>query len=112
VYENLFFTITDPSDIWADTIVSGDTGSNSIDFHQSNGSLWFVGIDGEGDMLSTVTWKTNKFYNDTAYTNDGYGLDSFGTVNQVPEPATALLLGAGLLPLMGFLRRKKEEDEV
>ncbi|MCI5163503.1 MAG: PEP-CTERM sorting domain-containing protein [Candidatus Electrothrix sp. AX5] len=110
--DNLFFTVTDASDIRAVTTTNVGGVSGDINFRQRNGSLWFVGIDGEGEDLTTITWATNHVLTGNPYSNDGFGLDSFGTVNSVPEPATALLLGAGLLPLMGFLRRKKEEDEV
>ncbi|MCI5164300.1 MAG: PEP-CTERM sorting domain-containing protein [Candidatus Electrothrix sp. AX5] len=67
----------------------------------------------DDNELTGITWAVNNRYApDSPYSNDGFGLDSFGTVSghSVPEPATALLLGAGLLPLMGFLRRKKEEE--
>ncbi|MCI5166474.1 MAG: PEP-CTERM sorting domain-containing protein [Candidatus Electrothrix sp. GM3_4] len=112
---NLFFTMTDPGDVRGITTINGQTieGTQNLDDilnSQHNGSLFFVGIDGQGEDLTNVTWAVNRSNGDV-HTNDGFGVDSIGTVN-VPEPATALLLGAGLLPLMGFLRRKKEEDEV
>ncbi|CAK8721309.1 hypothetical protein GMJAKD_10510 [Candidatus Electrothrix aarhusensis] len=110
--DNLFFTVTDASDIRAVTTTNVGGVSGDINFRQRNGSLWFVGIDGEGEDLTTITWATNHVLTGNPYSNDGFGLDSFGTVSghSVPEPATALLLGAGLLPLMGFLRRKKEDE--
>jgi hypothetical protein len=116
-FNNIFFTISDPGDVGAITTSTGTTtlgieGAGSITSGNQNGSLWFVGIAVDEEVegyLSRVTWDVTN--NDgTVHTNDGYGLDSIGTVNSVPEPATALLLGAGLLPLMGFLRRKKEDE--
>jgi len=113
-FENIFFTVSDPGDVGAITTTTGMTtfgnsGVGDILSGNTNGSLWFVGVavEEEGEYLSRITWDVTK--NGTGYTNDGYGLDSIGTVNRVPEPATALLLGAGLIPLMGFLRRRKEE---
>ncbi|CAK8721304.1 hypothetical protein GMJAKD_10505 [Candidatus Electrothrix aarhusensis] len=117
-YKNIFFTVTDPGDVAGMTtsrgVVKVDGAPNEVGFDaigsgNANGSLWFVGIDGEGEDLTKITWSVKR--DGDKYTNDGFGLDSFGTVsNSVPEPATALLLGAGLLPLMGFLRRKKEDE--
>lgn len=110
-YTNLFFYMSDPSDVRAMTTTSTVTtvgpGAGNINYKQSNGSLWFVGINTEVDdeYISTITW--NASVNGQAFTDDGFGLDDFGTV---PEPSTALLLGAGLLPLVGFLRRKKKEQ--
>jgi len=115
-YGNLFFTLTDPSDVGALTTVGtsfeffGGSAAGSIE-DQLNGSLWFVGVDGQGEILEKITLATTYAASGNAHTNDGFGIDSIGTVRQsVPEPATALLLGAGLLPLMGFLRRKKEDE--
>ncbi|MCI5210761.1 MAG: PEP-CTERM sorting domain-containing protein [Candidatus Electrothrix sp. ATG2] len=107
--DNLFFTVTDPSDVRAITTTNTDGVSGDIDYRQRDGSLWFVGIDGEGEDLTTVSWVTNHVLTGDPYSNDGFGLDSFGTVSghQVPEPVTTLLFGAGLIPLVGSLRRKK-----
>lgn len=113
-YENIFFTLMDPSDVGARSVAGtnvGGSGATGYIDNQLNGSLWFVGVDGEGVDLSTITLATIYAASGNAHTGDGFGLDSIGTVRQsVPEPATALLLGAGLLPLMGFLRRKKEDE--
>jgi len=115
--KNLFFTVTDPGDIGAITTTTGIALTSEIDSRElgtidsgsSDGSLWFVGVavDEDEGYLAQIIWDVKK-NNGTGFTDDGFGLDSLGTVN-VPEPATALLLGAGLIPLMGFLRRRKEE---
>jgi hypothetical protein len=115
-FTNLFFAVTDPGDIAAVTRLGVQKtnpglqkGGMTIPDDQPNGSLWFVGIDaGAGDYLTSITLTTKV--DGEFYTDDGYGVDGFGTMKSVPEPATALLLGAGLLPLMGFLRRKKEDE--
>jgi hypothetical protein len=114
-FTNLFFAVTDPGDIAATTRLGVQktdpglqNGGMNIPDDQLNGSLWFVGIDaGAGDYLTSLTLTTKA--GGEHYTNDGYGVDGFGTMKSVPEPATALLLGAGLLPLVGSrLRRKKK----
>lgn len=94
---NLFFFLQDPSDVRARTTVESE--SVEYDFSGlSNGSLWFIGIQSD-NVLSSITWSTSN-------RNDGYGLDDFSTVAPVPEPATMLLLGVGLVGLAGVGRKK------
>jgi hypothetical protein len=103
-YTNLFFYMTDPSDVKAKTSTSTIGYSDSIDFKQNNGSLWFIGIDLGAEYISQITWDAT--YNQSGYTNDGFGLDGFSTV-AVPEPMTLFLLGSGLLGL-GLYRRSRK----
>lgn len=105
-YNNLFFYMTDPSDVKAKTTTTVSTTSESINYKQNNGSLWFVGIDAGDDYISQIIWSTT--YGDSGYTNDGFGLDDFGKVAPVPEPATTLLIGIGIAGLTGIARRKRK----
>lgn len=105
-YRNLFFYMTDPSDVKAKTTTTASTASESIAYKQNNGSLWFIGIDAGDDYISDIVWSAT--YNDKGYTNDGFGIDDFSTVTPVPEPATMFLFGTGIAGLAFISRRKRQ----
>ena len=96
-YTNLFFYLQDPSDVGAQTSVESETAVYSFS-NQANATSWFIGISSD-TPLSSISWSTTN-------QNDGYGLDDFSNVAPVPEPATMLLLGTGLLGIAGFGRKK------
>jgi len=103
-FHNLFFMMTDPSDVGAVTSVASAAEAASIDPRQLNGSRWFVGIDAGTDFISQILLSTSG----QQMTNDGFGVDDFTTVAApVPEPATLTFLLAGLTGL-GLVRRRRK----
>jgi hypothetical protein len=97
---NLYFFLSDPSDVGATTKANAGDATNYAEWtwdDQPNGSLWFVGIT-SAESIGKITWTTDN-------TNDGFGLDDFTTVS-VPEPANLLFLGTGLICLAGMSRKR------
>ncbi len=109
-FNNLFFFVTDASDIRANTTITASGQGSAIGYRQNNGSNWFVGIDAGPEYISEIAWTTTHKKFGTAYTNDGFGVDDFTTVSSspIPEPATMLLFGTGLIGLGSRLRKKKK----
>jgi hypothetical protein len=102
-YDYLFFFMFDVADTGGEmTLTEGSGTFDTILSGQPNGQITFVGIYGNGDPIQEIAWSMTT-------AGDGFGLDNFGVPSSapaIPEPATMLLLGSGLMGL-GVIGRKK-----
>ncbi len=97
---NIYFFMTDVDDVNGMlTLHTADGTSASFPMSMQNGNIYFVGITSDVP-IGKLEWINTS-------NGDGFGLDDFGVVEeipQVPEPATLPVVAAGLCAII-LLRR-------
>ena len=98
------FMLMDPADVGASLTISlldGTTIFETINFRESNGSLFYI----TGILDELATSATITLANSSDYTNDGFGIDDV-VIGSIPEPSILAMLGTGLL-ILTVVHRKK-----
>ncbi|MBZ5609976.1 MAG: hypothetical protein LAP38_17075 [Acidobacteriia bacterium] len=102
---NTYFFMTDVDDVdGLLTLKTADGTTASFQMHLPDGSIYFVGITSDAP-LGTISWLNSS-------TNDGFGLDDFGKIEEppeVPEPASLPTAAAALIAIIFFTKMKRRE---
>ena len=103
MFDRLAFTVTDAAEFGNSMEITTPFGSTVIS-SAGGGLQRLVEID-FGQAVSSATITLSHFKGNNQRTNDGFSIDDIA-VGEVPLPASALLLIAGLAGLAAMRRRK------